>query len=141
TDMRFRIRWQWLFVSITASMILVIAIIGGLSLYRHVNFFERLLLTLNYLTSAQTYGLKYLGEGRSNAFPVHYYVFPVLVCILLVTVTVMFGKRKLMTRTRFAWSGIVFLALFYLFNFNRGLIRHSMGEGTDGFVSSVLYIL
>jgi hypothetical protein len=67
-------------------------------------------------------------------FKFHHYLFPFLsVLILLIT---MFSKKQ-----DFISFSLIYSVPFYLFNFQRGLVRHSFTSGTDVHLSSLVYLI
>ncbi len=141
TDSRFKINFRLLLKGlayVSSGLLLVLAFV---SLYRHVNLFERALYVLNYCMSAQSYGqttLDYLSETKHK---MHLFVFPAVVCILLIALTIRFKSLNSTKGQRLAFLTLIFISFFYLINFNRGLARHTLGEGTDGANSSFVYLI
>lgn len=97
----------------------------------------------SFFDSVQAYGFPDLIESSNIFFYLtQYFVFPALITFL-----VLFATIKLF---RFAdesgkFSGVltiyIFIGLFYLINFHRGLVRHSLIENSDGTLMSLGFFL
>lgn len=87
----------------------------------------------SYFNSAQTFGFPDLAEqGNYTYFLVHYFVFPVIISCLITGIIIMLIKNKVIHQTPpDILILFLFLSLFYLINFHRGLIRHALIENTD----------
>ncbi|HEY0029679.1 MAG TPA: hypothetical protein VGC65_02885, partial [Bacteroidia bacterium] len=109
--------------------------------YRHINVFEKLWSGLNYLASAQTYGLISTGDASQSAYKMQYFVFPIILILGLGIIVVFFKRLNVSRSERFLYSSFVFLAIYYCVNFQRGLVRHSFIEGHDNGVSSFIFFL
>ena len=70
-----------------------------------------------------------------------YFVFPITVCILVIVLALRFKSLNTSKRQKLAYLSLLFLCIFYFINFNRGLVRHGLVEGTDAFTSSFIYII
>jgi hypothetical protein len=140
-DNAFRIQWKLLFRSIAYFAGFLILVLGSISLYRHINLFDKFLYFINYCFSAQSYGYHTIGSIDSAPFKMHYFIFPALVIILIIVMVVQFNALNKTRSQRITYLSILFICAFYLVNFNRGLIRHSLAEGGDGFTSSFIYII
>lgn len=140
-DVRFKINWRhlakaaFLVLGITALFLLV------LSAYRHVNIFYKLRYALNYLSSAQTYGYNTIGWSNQLSYKMHYFIFPAIVVSLLLALIVGFKRLNKTNGQRMAYLSLLFLCVYYIVNFDRGLVRHSLIEWTDVFTSSYAYII
>lgn len=141
TDSRFKINFKLLFTGLAYVSLGLLIILAFVSVYRHVNLFERAVYVLNYCMSAQSYGqttLDYLSETKHK---MHLFVFPAVVCIFLIALTLRFKSLNSTKGQRLAFLTLIFISFFYLINFNRGLARHTLGEGTDGANSSFVYLI
>jgi hypothetical protein len=92
-------------------------------------------LALDYFSSDQAHGRMVLTNWPKDfQFKFHHYLFPFLsVLILLIT---MFSKKQ-----DFISFSLIYSVPFYLFNFQRGLVRHSFTSGTDVHLSSLVYLI
>ncbi len=137
----FKINWKLLFKSFLIFASTLVIILFVLSMYRNTNLFFKLKYVLNYLTSAQTYGYLNLSHYNSIEFKMHYFVFPFLTLLILLASFTNYKSLNQTKNQRLAYLSIIFLCTYYIFNFNRGLIRHSLIEATDTFLSSFIYII
>lgn len=140
-DPFYSIKWKPLLLAFIIVLGLIAAFLSILSLYREVNLFEKSLYTLNYFSSAQTYGYSIIGWTNTSQFKMHYYVFPIAVLIIVTALFLNYKKLTISKQQRLSYLSLLFLCAFYFMNFNRGLIRHSLIEGGDEFTSSFIYII
>jgi hypothetical protein len=112
-----------------------------LSYLRDVNLFKKIINALNYFASAQTYGYDNLGKEGTVFYTVTYFVFPITVVVLIIALLLHFRKLNVSGKQRLAYLALFYASMFYLVNFNRGLIRHSLTEGFDHFTSSFVYLI
>jgi len=141
TDSKFNINWRHLIKALLIILGGVGVLIASLSAYRGVNIFYKILYALNYLSSAQTYGYATIGWTNLPAYKMHYFVFPILVCLILLALIFRFKVLNKTKGQRFSYLSLLFLCVYYFANFNRGLVRHSLIEWTDAFTSSYIYII
>lgn len=137
----FKINWKLLLKATCIVLGVIVACFLLLSLYRHKNIFLKTLYALNYFSSAQTYGYTILGWANMPAYKMHYFIFPVIVACILIALLLKFKALNKSKHQRLAYLTLLFLCTFYIINFNRGLIRHSLIEGTDTFTSTYVYII
>lgn len=138
---RFTIYWGYLLKSLGIIFSAILIIFISLSLYRHQNLFTKLTYALNYLNSAQTYGYSLVSPEKNLIYKMHYFVFPALVTLVLLGLLIKHKNLNTSRGQRLAYLSLLFTAAFYLVNFNRGLIRHSLVEGVDHFTTSLAYIV
>jgi hypothetical protein len=138
---QFKINWALLFRAAFFLLALVLLVITGIGLIRGINVFEKLWSGLNYLASAQTYGLVSFGDTGSSLYKMQYFVFPVIVIFGLLSILLFFKRFNISKQQRFIFAAFVFLAVYYIVNFQRGLVRHSFVEGHDFAVSSFLFFI
>ncbi len=116
-----------------------------------------LLAMVFYLRDSQLFvgnfkqALGYLSANQAHAHPsvlspdfrintTHYVLFPILIGIIVLLVLYLKKTQAISKRNWFIGFSILFLALFYFFNFQRGLVRHSMAEGMDSFLMRFSYL-
>lgn len=98
---------------------------------------------LSFYNSVQAYGFPDLAE-ISNVFYylVHYFVFPIIiVCLILYSVIVLFKQAGHSDKSSKVLIIYIFIGLFYLMNFQRGLVRHCLIENTDHTLTSFGFFL
>ena len=140
-DPHFKIDWTSLFKGLLTVLIFIAALIGAISICRNVNLFKKVINTLNYLSSAQTYGYSGIGSSETATFRMHYFILPLIVSIILLALVLKFRNLNRSRNQRLAYLALFFACGFYLINFNRGLVRHSLLEWVDHFTTSYLYII
>ncbi len=137
----FRIQPRLLIMGALSVLGITLLTVVGFCLYRGANLFEKLPYALNYLSSFQTYGLMSLGDPAQVAYKMHYYVFPVTVAIILLTLIIKYPALNKSRGQRLAYLSLLFICGFYFANFNRGLVRHGLIENTDLNTSSYIYLI
>lgn len=140
-DPHYKINFRHLLKSLLWVSLIGITLVGVISVYRHFNPLEKLVNMYNYCMSSQSYGYSELGSGNSDAFKMHYFVFPVSVCILVIVLALRFKLLNASKNQKLAYLSLLFICIFYFINFNRGLVRHGLTEGTDAFTSAFIYII
>ncbi len=114
-------------------LLLLVFILG----FREI--WESIQLTVGYLQSAQSWGYATVSKILNYKFRFHYFVFPVGV-ILIFCYAIL--QRKGFQKDRvFHWTALIFFCIYYLVNFQRGLIRHSFVENTDDNLSSFVFLI
>lgn len=96
-------------------------------------------MILGYLDSAQSWGYSELSRIYNLKFRVHYFVFPVVVFIGLMYVLLKTWKRS--GSLIFLYLCLIFFSVYYLVNFQRGLVRHSFFENRDLNLSSYVFFI
>ena len=127
--------------SLVGAIFTLLLLVFTLAYFREVPLAERLTQVAHYLSSVQSYGMSSIGDPSSTLFKMQYMVFPVFVVLLLALILTRFVRYELMTEQPWPVLSLFYLCLFYLANFQRGITRHSLQEGTDAFVSTFVYIL
>ena len=93
----------------------------------------------DYFGAQQAHGLPTLTSYVGRVFYFHYVLFPVASFVMLVYLLTQFGKSYFGSK-RFLYISLIGLIVYYFINAQRGLVRHSMLEGTDIFISSFFYM-
>jgi hypothetical protein len=108
---------------------------------RHVNIFDKTQYALNYFSSAQTYGYIYIGNTTAQAYIMHYFVYPFVSGLVVLLLIYKFKALSVSKKQRLALLSLFFITAYYFVNFQRGLVRHSLFEGIDVFVSSFICVI
>lgn len=109
--------------------------------YRNINVFSKLFNGLNYLTSSQSYGVSSLGDSNLSVYKMEYFIFPLVILLGIGVLFVFFKKFNFSGTLSFVYASFLFLAMYYLVNFQRGLVRHGINEGSDARFSSFSFFL
>jgi len=109
--------------------------------YRGTNLFNKIPYALNYISSAEGYGYPTLGMENQPQYKLHYFIFPAIAGIILIALLINFKTLNKSRNQRFAYLALLFTCMYYLVNFNRGLVRHSLIENIDHYISSYIYLL
>lgn len=138
---QFIISWKQVFKALAVLLGVVLSGLLIIGWCREINVFEKLWSGLNYLASAQTYGLTSFGDATKSQYKIQYFVFP-LIMILGAGGMLLFFKRFNISRgQRFIYTAFLFIIAYYFVNFQRGLVRHSFVEGHDNGVSSFAFFI
>ncbi|MDQ3047837.1 MAG: hypothetical protein M3R27_09845 [Bacteroidota bacterium] len=137
----FRIDWKILLKTLLVLCIVILSAILLISLNRDMNIFEKLWSGFNYLTSAQTYGYTAYGNAADSVFKIQYFIFPLIALLLGLTLVVSFRNHTLTKSRSFLHVAFLFLIIYYLSNFQRGLVRHSFLEGHDNALSTFVFFV
>jgi hypothetical protein len=116
-------------------------VIAFLCLYRHTNLLNNVPAIINFLSSAQTYGYPNLGQEDLAIYKLHYYIFPPLVAIIVLALLLNFRSLNKSRNQQYAYLALLFTSIYYLANFNRGLVRHGLIELVDHYTSTYIYII
>lgn len=127
------------------SIVLLVGVVYGFWLVTspdvHSGALRKVHSALGYFGAAQAHAVVRIAPDYSSPiFLLHHFVFPCLVvAILLATAFKWFKSRD--KQELFIATSILILGLFYLFNAQRGLVRHGFIEGSDKHLSSFVYVL
>lgn len=92
--------------------------------------------------AAQAYGYKALAIKYDGLFFMHYVFFPLAIIIIVGMAWKRTRNSKTLSLSDLAqYRVLVFLSVFYLVNFHRGLVRHALVEHTDLVVSSFVFFI
>jgi len=128
-------------ISLGWGVLFVMVLIFALAHYRSVSISDRIQDVLHYLSSVQSYGMTRIGDPTSLSFIMHYRFFPIVVLLLIFVLLIPNIRQQKIKEHPWLVLSLLYLSLFYLANYQRGITRHSLQEGTDAFVSTYFYIL
>lgn len=120
---------------------LTVFIVLSLALYRHLNIFTSIYSTLNYLSSAQSYGYISLGDISLPSIAMQYFVFPLVLMLVFCVFLVVFKRSTTSRSQRFIYTSLIFLSLYYFINFQRGIVAHTLTGGPDIWLSPFLFFI
>jgi hypothetical protein len=117
-----------LLIAVSAWLILKVDIPG--------NFLQ----AKEYFGANQAHGLPDVTYNYDRFYHYHYIIFPVIT--LFVFIYLLFSENKeRREKFGFLYSSLLFLIVFYFVQAQRGLVRHSMLEGSDVYMSSYFYLI
>lgn len=101
------------------------------------NLFLRISEVLGYISSFQSYGLKELSPQKDIKYYSLYFVLPILVftAAAYAFYRLVSNKENTKQNNKLALA-ILFLSIFYVANFQRGLVRHTLAEQWDTALTS-----
>ncbi|TYA11814.1 hypothetical protein FRY98_13745 [Paenibacillus faecis] len=116
--------------AVVGSFFVILFII--LCILKGINPISRLIELITVCLSNQNWAYTNAGDNNLLAYSLTYYVFPFLVVLLLgfIFIKFIFVKRDLIKSNQKNFIMFSFFSLFYLFNISRGIVRHSLAEGT-----------
>lgn len=123
---------------ISAAALIVIITIAA---YRHINIVNSIYQTLNYLSSAQSYGYISLGDTSMPVVSMQYYIFPLTLLLVFGCLLVVFKNKTTSRSQRFIYTSLVFLLLYYFINFQRGIVAHTLWGVRDTWLSPFLFFI
>jgi hypothetical protein len=94
----------------------------------------------DYLTVNQAHAYPQIESSDIKANFYHHILFPIAAGVMLILLLYLKKTKQILTKDNFLWLSTLFFLLFYFFNFQRGLVRHSLSEGSDSFTSSFFYL-
>lgn len=130
-----------LILSLFSVFILSALITTIVSVARGFDPFSKFRAALNYLSSVQSYAYTVIGDNKKDAYQMHYFVFPALVLILAGVTLFQLNKLNISKKQKRAFVALIAIIIYYLANFQRGLVRHSLLEGIDTYASSFIYLI
>lgn len=125
-------------IHVSVFIALFMLLLVGTNILFNGQLFIHLLQALDYLGASQAHGYPQITSAFTTAYFLHYYIFPSVASILLVHLLMRTWKSKNAYSVETISS--VFIGLFYLFNAQRGLVRHGFIEGSDLYISSFFFL-
>lgn len=113
--------------------VIIIVFIKEIDLWANIN------KSLEYFGGNQAHGFAKIAKSVDRYYLIHYFVFPTISLVIFLY----FGSKALKSKkaVSFFILSIIFLTTFYFIYAQRGLVRHSLFEGSDTFISSLVYLL
>ncbi|RRJ62203.1 hypothetical protein EHV15_04000 [Paenibacillus oralis] len=107
-----------------------------LCLFKKIDPLTRLVELIKICLSNQNWAYSTVGDNRLFVYYLVYFVFPLIVIFILgFTITKFFlFKKKILQVNQNHFIMLLFFSVFYLFNLSRGIVRHSLAEGTVTFI-------
>ncbi len=118
-------------------ILLFLTLFFGICLVKDINPIMRLIEFIKISMSNINWGYSTLGNKQTFAYPFVYYIMPIIVISTLIY-TIYSQRGKVNNRNII----LLFLALFYILNIQRGMVRHSLAENNIGCILSfsLLYL-
>ena len=122
-------------------------VIGAALLFLLINTFSDVELVshfrqaLDYFGADQAHAYADISKDRGLHFQYHYFIFPWLLgCVALFFLIQKRQAYKKSKQPYFAMA-ILFMIGYYIFNAQRGIVRHGLAEGTETFISAFSYLV
>lgn len=123
------------FIYSAGPIVLIVMVVSQLN---NIPLSDNIKQAIDYFGASQFHGYADVAYNKNRFFFVHYFVFPII--ILGISVYFM-NLKKIKNLNSFAFTSMIFLIIFYFLNIQRGLVRHSLMEGTVSFQSSYIYLV
>lgn len=126
--------------------IIVGVLLGGLPAIVRVlgiPLWDNLRQAADYIGAGQAHAYEVLAHHYDRYFYAHYIFFPFLAAAIVLFLLRYLGSKTntfCLSLSQKQGYILLFLSVFYLFNIQRGLVRHSLYENFDTFLSSYLYV-
>ncbi|MEZ4937821.1 MAG: hypothetical protein R2799_09540 [Crocinitomicaceae bacterium] len=95
---------------------------------------------LHYIKASQAHGYSRIAHGFNQGFYFHYFLIPLFAVLLVLLSIIEFKKSRRGDRLSMTHLFGIFFILFFLGNFQRGLVRHSFMDGLDFYWSSYFFV-
>ena len=124
-------------IFIPLIVIIIVALVGyiGICLIKNINPITRAIEFIKISMSNESWGLVDIGKTNELNYVICYYLVPVIVVGTLIY-TIYKSKGKLDNKT----IALIALGLFYIINFQRGIVRHSLVEKKPSYISNFALI-
>ncbi len=100
---------------------------------------------LDYVKSSIAHGLPEIAPQKDRYYYLHYQLFPLVGISILLFLAINFknfNQTWIQQRKKPHFAVVlIFFLLYYIFNIQRGLVRHSLMESNDSFSSFIIFIL
>lgn len=128
-------------LSLTCIYVVVACLIifSLMCICKHINPMQRILEVLRIIESNVNWGYDSIGSPEKVSFVINYFIVPI--SVVFVMGILIYKKQKLkmsILDNNFIICSI--LGFIFIFNYSRGIVRHSLVEGTNAFIIST-YIL
>lgn len=123
-----------LFSALVISILFVLALLTS-----REYIFENISIALHYFSGGQAHGLSSLAYEFNQQYFLHHVIFPLLSIGLIILASVRLRSNP-SRNEKFLLSATLFLLLIYIFNFQRGLVRHGFMEKQDFYLISTLFL-
>lgn len=120
-----------------AGVFLFIAASVGVILYMRMpeQFISNILQAKDYLSYNQAHAYPQIASDDLKVNFYHHIFSPIAAGVMLLLLFYLKKTKQISMKNNFLWISTLFFLLFYFFNFQRGLVRHSLYEGMDSFTS------
>jgi hypothetical protein len=106
---------------------------------KDIDLFSHIHQSLDYFGAGQAHGYSEITRNIDRYYLFHYFVFPIITLGIAGYFGFMLFRHK--KETSFFTVAILFISIYYFANAQRGLVRHSLYEGSDMFFSSFIFLI
>ncbi len=136
-------RWKPFLLEAGQALLIIgvplVLIIGYCGVVLHIPIWQNAGDALDYIKASQAHAIPDIFVGSAFWQSTLYFILPLSIMVLLYRV---WQRKGVSAQQQLQYFALVFLALYYLFSFQRGLVRHVFGvEGSDTFLVSFLLLI
>ena len=144
SDFKIAYKSLWKAIVITFGVISCIGILA-LTLRGKKVILENATLALHYISSNQAHGLHALSVNYPHQFQLYHLIFPLITAIIFVYILSLLyknKKEKCFSKTQtYIVNTILFLAILFIINFQRGVVRHGFTEENEFYLISTFFVI
>jgi hypothetical protein len=134
--------YKLFFKALLYFTLLFVVIISILLICTHGDVFTKFKEALAYLSSSQSYGNIDITFNKDFPYYAQYFIFPTGITLLFLYLAIFAKKSNFHNEIdKNTFVIFTFLCVFYLVNFQRGLVRHSFVESWDTALSSYAFFI
>ncbi|REJ80869.1 MAG: hypothetical protein DWQ44_04600 [Bacteroidetes bacterium] len=134
---RFKVNFRNLIKGFMFIAIPLLLAFSAALMLRQGEVLSRFSEALGYVSSAQSYGLRDLAHGKDIRYFSLYFFMPMAVILAGVYAFLRIRKNHFVRAEHLHLSvTILFMSLFFIANFQRGLVRHTLAENWDTALTS-----
>lgn len=127
-------RWILGFVAVSLVVLLSYLFLSEVDILLNIE------KALSYFGASQAHAHKEIAYHYDRFFFNVYFIFPLTIITAILYSVYNILNHNYKNKSKLLLFSILFLGLYYIFNFQRGLVRHSLVE-SDGFVNSYFYLI
>ncbi len=105
-----------------------------------IDLIENIRQAFNYFGGSQAHGGLSLALSKDRYYEYQYFIFPFIIILITLYLVFLYVKKGV-KRSPFILYALIFLSVYYLIQAQRGLVRHTLAEGTDTYLSSFFYLI
>jgi hypothetical protein len=119
----------------------VILLTAVLTFSFNIDITTNLKQALDYIGASQAHGYSQVSYEQNKYYYLHYFLFPLLCLGILIYLVIKRDRFASNKKQSFIYLSLLFLIVFYFANAQRGIVRHSLIEQQDGFISSFFFFI
>lgn len=123
----FKFLWSGIISGFTA-----IVLFAMLCLFKGINPKERIIEFIKLCQSNQNWAYANVGDNNLIAYTISYYILPLFIAVIVLYSVLKYSllKKNLLQVNQQNFIMFIYFSIFFLFNISRGIVRHSLAEGS-----------